>query len=63
MLRKGGLRFLEKIALHSPLVVWAPMASNIYHDFFWYPTVGRSKIAKFRRTKWGDLWESYKDFS
>jgi len=63
MLRKGPLRFLEKAALHSPLVVWAPMASNIYHDFFWYPTIGRSKIRKFRNTKWGDLWERYRDRS
>jgi len=60
MLRKGPLRFLEKIALHSPLVVWAPMASNIYHDWFWYPTVGKSIIRKFRQTEWGRLFESYK---
>ncbi len=53
MLRLGPLRFLEKIALHSPLVVWAPFASNLYHDYLWYPTVGRAKIARFRRTKWG----------
>ncbi|HEY3176496.1 MAG TPA: DUF362 domain-containing protein [Candidatus Polarisedimenticolia bacterium] len=53
MLRKGPLRFLEKVALHSPLVVWAPMASNIYHDWLWYPVVGRSRIREFSRTKWG----------
>ncbi len=63
MLRKGPLRFLEKIALHSPLVVWAPAASNLYHDFFWYPTIGRSRIARFRRTEWGRLWEDYRSFS
>jgi len=63
MLRKGPLQFMEKAALHSPLVGWAPLASNIYHDFFWYPTVGRSKIGKFRKTKWGDLWERYRDFT
>ena len=57
MLRRGPLRFLEKIALHSPLVVWAPLASNIYHDLFWYPTVGRARIARFRRTGWGRLFE------
>ncbi|HKY32237.1 MAG TPA: DUF362 domain-containing protein [Candidatus Polarisedimenticolia bacterium] len=55
MLRKGPLRFMEKVALHSPLVVWAPMASNIYHDWLWYPIVGRSRIREFRRTKWGRL--------
>jgi hypothetical protein len=58
MLRLGPLRFLEKIALHSPLSVWAPFASNVYHDFFWYPTVGRAKIARFRRTKWGRLFDA-----
>ncbi len=53
MLRRGPLRFLEKVALHSPLVVWAPLASNIYHDWAWYPLVGRARIRAFRRTKWG----------
>src|SRR3989441_13315569 len=57
MLRKGPLRFLEKLALHSPLVVWAPAASNIYHDLLWYPTVGRARIARFRRTEWGRLFD------
>ncbi len=61
MLRLGPLRFLEKVALHSPLVFWAPLASNIYHDLIWYPTVGKSKIRAFRRTKWGRLWESYRE--
>ena len=60
MLRKGALRFLEKIALHSPLVVWAPAASNIYHDWFWYPTIGKSIIRKFSRTEWGQLFQQYK---
>ncbi len=53
MLRKGPLRFLEKLALHSPLVWWAPMASNFYHDGLWYPTVGRSIIRRYQKTKWG----------
>ncbi len=57
MLRRGPLRFLEKIALHSPLVVWAPMASNIYHDMLWYPTVGRRIIGGFMKTEWGQFME------
>ena len=60
MLRNGPLRFLEKIALHSPLVVWAPAASNIYHDWFWYPTIGKSIIRKFSSTEWGRLFQKYK---
>jgi uncharacterized protein (DUF362 family) len=60
MLRKGPLRFLEKVALHSPLVVWAPAASNVYHDLLWYPTVGRSRIREFQQTGWGRLFERYR---
>jgi hypothetical protein len=57
MLRRGPLRFLEKVALHSPLVVWAPLASNFYHDWLWYPTVGMSRIRDYRKTKWGRFFE------
>ena len=59
MLRRGPLRFLEKILLHSPLVVWAPFASNVYHDSIWYPTVGRSIIRKYNETPWGRLFQTY----
>lgn len=55
MLRLGFLRPLERLLLHSPLVVWAPFASNVYHDWMWYPTVGRSRIRGFDRTNWGQL--------
>jgi uncharacterized protein (DUF362 family) len=60
MIRKGPLRPVEKLLLHSPLVVWAPFASNVYHDWFWYPLVGQARIRLFRRTPWGGLWESYR---
>ena len=60
MLRIGALRFLERALLHSPAVVWAPMASNFYHDVIWYPTVGQAKIHKFNSTEWGRLWMDYK---
>ncbi len=59
MLRKGFLRFLEKPLLHSPLVVWAPFASNLYHDFLWYPTIGKKRIREFMKTKWGKLFQKY----
>ena len=61
MLRLGPLRFLERIALHSPLVFWAPIASNMYHDWLWYPTIGRRKIKKFMDSPWGKLWQTYRD--
>ena len=59
MLRIGPLRFLEKIALHSPLVVWAPFASNVYHDCLWYPIIGKKRIRSFAKTHWGKLFAQY----
>lgn len=59
MLRNGFLKFLEKPLLHSPLVVWAPFASNLYHDFLWYPTIGRKRIRQFMKTDWGRLFRDY----
>lgn len=59
MIRKGFLRPLERLLLHSPLMVWAPFASNVYHDFMWYPTIGQSRIRDFMRTEWGQLFRKY----
>src|SRR6187549_1575437 len=59
MIRKGFLRPLERILLHSPLMVWAPMASNAYHDLMWYPTIGLSRIREFNQTEWGKLFHKY----
>jgi len=59
MLRLGPLRFLEKPLLHSPLVCWAPFASNLYHDFFWYPLIGKTRIRSFLQTDWGRLFQKY----
>jgi hypothetical protein len=59
LIRRGPLRPLKRLLLHSPLVVWAPFASNVYHDLLWYPTVGRSRIRAFAGTPWGRLFEKY----
>ena len=59
LIRRGPLRPLKRLLLHSPLVVWAPFASNVYHDLLWYPTVGRARIRAFAGTPWGRLFEKY----
>ena len=59
LIRRGPLRPLKRLLLHSPLVVWAPFASNVYHDGVWYPTIGRRRIRAFARTGWGRLFERY----
>ncbi|MEW6614775.1 MAG: DUF362 domain-containing protein [Thermodesulfobacteriota bacterium] len=57
LLRKGFLRFLEKPLLNSPLVFWAPFASNLYHDYLWYPLIGKKRIREFMKTEWGKLFK------
>jgi Domain of unknown function (DUF362) len=59
LIRRGPLRPLKHLLLHSPLMGWAPFASNVYHDWLWYPTVGRSRISTFGATPWGRLFETY----
>jgi uncharacterized protein (DUF362 family) len=59
MIRKGFLRPFERLLLHSPLVVWAPFASNVFHDLMWYPTIGRKRIRAFMKTEWGRLFKNY----
>src|SRR5438552_13656337 len=59
LIRRGPLRSLKRLLLHSPLVVWAPFASNVYHDLLWYPTIGRSRIRAFAATPCGRLFETY----
>ena len=59
LIRRGPLRPLKHLLLHSPLMVWAPFASNVYHDWLWYPTIGRSRIRDFAATPWGRLFEHY----
>ncbi|MGH7264761.1 MAG: DUF362 domain-containing protein, partial [Candidatus Rokuibacteriota bacterium] len=59
LIRRGPLRPLKRLLLHSPLVVWAPLASNVYHDGLWYPTIGRARIRAFAGTGWGRLFDRY----
>jgi intein/homing endonuclease len=59
LIRKGPLRPLKHLLLHTPLVAWAPFASNLYHDGLWYPTIGQRRIREFAATEWGRLFETY----
>lgn len=59
LIRKGCLKPLEKLLLHSPLVFWAPLASTVYHDWFWYPIYGRRAVRDFLVSDWGKLWNKY----
>jgi uncharacterized protein (DUF362 family) len=57
----GALKPLEKPLLRSPLVPWSYFASNLYHNVYWYPFVGRPRVESALDTKWGRLFASYGD--
>ncbi|MBM2826606.1 MAG: protein of unknown function family [Dehalococcoidia bacterium] len=55
----GPLKPLENILLRSPIVPWAFLASNLYHNSFWLPFIGRSRVEWALKTEWGKLFERY----
>ena len=55
----GPLKPLEKILLRSPIVGWAFLASNLYHNGYWLKTKGRRRINAALKTEWGKLFQNY----
>jgi len=61
MIYHGPLKPFEHLLLRTPLVPWSYLASNFYHNVYWYPFVGRKRVEKALETKWGQLFQSYGD--
>lgn len=57
----GPLKPLEKPLLQSPLVPWSYLASNLYHNLYWYPLVGWKRAKEALQTPWGRLFQRYGD--
>jgi uncharacterized protein (DUF362 family) len=55
----GKLHRFEKMLLRTPIVPWSYFASNVYHNYYWYPLLGKRRIAKMLDTEWGKLFQSY----
>ena len=55
----GPLKPLEKLLLRSPMVPWAYLASNLYHNVFWMNLIGKRRIREAMKTDWGKLFQSY----
>ncbi|MBL7159094.1 DUF362 domain-containing protein [Candidatus Microgenomates bacterium] len=56
----GGPKWLERFLLQTPLVPWSYMASNLYHDYYWYNLTGQKRVKKFLKTDWGKKFLSYR---
>ena len=55
----GPFKPLENAIARSPLVNLAIAASNIYHNGYWLPLVGRKRVQAALQTDWGRLFRSY----
>ncbi len=55
----GYLKPFERMLLRTKLVPWSYMASRVYHDLFWYRTIGRMRVRKIMKTDWGKLFKEY----
>lgn len=55
----GKLHRFEKFLLRTPLVPWSYFASNVYHNWYWYPLLGKRRINRMLDTGWGQLFNSY----
>jgi hypothetical protein len=59
MVRKGPLSFIYPL-FKSELFFMGPiLGSLIFHDMFWYPTIGKRIIKEFMQTEWGKMFASY----
>ena len=48
-------------SLKTWLAPWAYLASVAYHDLFWYPVYGRSRIQEALKSEWGRLFAAWGD--
>ncbi len=55
----GPLKPLQKLAFHTPLVYAFVLGSFIYHDYLWYPLIGRRHVRNWLTGKWGRLFRQY----
>jgi len=51
----GPLKPFEHFLLRTPLVPWSFTASNVYHNWYWFPFIGRARAQAALQTQWGKL--------
>ena len=60
----GPLHGLQKLLFRTPLVYFFVFGSYFYHDFAWYPTIGKRRTEQYAKTsKWMRLFETYPEAS
>jgi len=60
MIYWGPLKPLEKLLLRTFIAPWSYVASIAYHDWYWYPIIGKARVRwALNETKWGRMFKSY----
>lgn len=55
-----GIKHLQKLFFHTPLVKIFIFASEFYHDSIWYKTKGKKTVKKWEsESPWGQLFTGY----
>ncbi|NUN96495.1 MAG: DUF362 domain-containing protein [Candidatus Omnitrophica bacterium] len=55
----GGLKKPLEWSLKTWLAPWAYVASIAYHDYYWYPFVGKGRVDDALGSEWGRLFFNY----
>jgi hypothetical protein len=55
----GSLRNVQKVFFRTPLVYLFVFGSSFFHDYLWWPTVGKARMRETLKTDWGKLFEKY----
>jgi len=55
----GGLKGPIEWSLKTWLAPWSYIASVLYHDMYWYPRNGKSRVQEILRSEWGRLFHNW----
>jgi len=56
----GPLKFMQHLMFHTPIVYLFVFGSFLFHDYLWWPTVGKRRMKEIAKTEWGKLFHSYR---
>jgi len=57
----GPLKSLQRLMFHTPLVYAFIFGSFLYHDYIWWPTVGKRRMKQIEDSGWYKLFQSYNE--
>ena len=57
----GPLKKPLEWSLKTWLAPWAYVASIAYHDYFWYPFIGKGRVDQAFNSEWGRLFKNYEN--